>query len=108
MKAVVKERENGDVIEKDGVRYIIKAKTDKMLVLLAEIEERAETGIYQHEGEEFRFLLEGELECEVDGVIYRIKAGDAIWHPSDVPHKIKNTGKGKAVYLTVGVPPTFI
>jgi len=108
MNVVVFRVGEGEVIQKDGVKYTVKAKTDRLLVILAELDVGAETPVHKHAGEEFRFVLEGKIECEVGGTVYKLEAGESIIHPSDVPHKIKNVGNEKAVYLTVGSPPTFV
>uniref|UniRef100_A0A7C4WKX6 Cupin domain-containing protein n=1 Tax=Geoglobus ahangari TaxID=113653 RepID=A0A7C4WKX6_9EURY len=108
MNAIVSKKNEGEIIQKDGVKYTVKAKTDKLLVILAELDVGAETAVHKHAGEEFRFVLEGKIECDVGGTVYRLEAGESIVHPSDVSHKIKNIGDEKAVYITVGTPPTFI
>ena len=108
MNAIVSKKDEGEVILKDGVKYTVKAKTDKLLVILAELDVGAETAVHKHAGEEFRFVLDGKIECDIGGTVYRLEAGESILHPSDVPHKIRNVGNEKAVYLTVGTPPTFV
>ncbi len=103
-----KRKGEGERFERGKVKYIVKFKNDKMLAIIAELDEGAETDEYRHEGEEFRIVINGEIECTVANKSYKMKAGDSIWHRSDLPHKIKNIGKGKAVYLTIGIPPTFV
>ncbi|RLF44363.1 MAG: hypothetical protein DRN17_04615 [Thermoplasmata archaeon] len=34
-----------------------------------------------------------------------MEEGDVLWHRSHVPHRAKNIGSEKAVYMTVGIPP---
>ena len=106
--ATVFKKGEGKVIQKEGVKYTVKAKTEKLLVILAELDVGAETAVHKHAGEEFRFVLDGKIECDVGGTVYRLEAGESILHPSDIPHKIKNVGNEKAVYITVGTPPTFV
>lgn len=43
-------------------------------------------GTIAHEGEEFGFILEGELELEVDGKVYSLQVGDSFFFRSDLPH----------------------
>lgn len=45
---------------------------------------------YAHEGEEFAFVLSGELRFIVAGTEYRLGPGDSIHYPSTVPHSIHN------------------
>jgi electron transfer flavoprotein alpha subunit/quercetin dioxygenase-like cupin family protein len=45
---------------------------------------------YKHEGEEFIFVLEGELEFTLSDKVHQLKPGEAIHFNSDVPHKLRN------------------
>ncbi|HDD36253.1 MAG TPA: cupin domain-containing protein [Archaeoglobus veneficus] len=108
MAKLVKAKEELEKKSYDGIIYRIKSKSERLLVLKAELDVGAETNVYEHEGEEVRILLEGEIECIIGDEIYTMKEGDALWHPSNVPHKIKNVGNKKAVYITIGTPSTFI
>lgn len=60
---------------------------------------------YTHEGEECGLLLEGELEVEVNGKIFRMKPGDTITLRSSAPHRISNPGKRKALAVWVNSVP---
>ncbi len=103
---LVKQSE-GELREYDGVRYTVKIVSENIIVILAELSPGAETEEYSHDGEEFRIVIEGEIECELDGRIFKLKAGDSIWHVSRRKHRIRNVGSKTARYITVGTPPTF-
>lgn len=45
---------------------------------------------YKHEGEEFIFVMKGELEFTLGTKIQVLKTGESIHFNSDVPHKLKN------------------
>ena len=62
---------------------------------------------YTHEGEEFIYVLRGDLEITVDGEEYRLKAGDSFYFESATPHRWKNPGRKDTVLLWVNTPPTF-
>jgi transcriptional regulator with XRE-family HTH domain len=63
---------------------------------------------YTHEGEECGFLLEGELEVEINDTIQHMRAGDTITLLSSAPHRVSNPGKKKAVAIWVNsVPHVF-
>ncbi len=98
----------GDVLRRGGVTYRIKTQSDRLLVILSEMEPGAETEIYQHEGEEVRVVLRGTVLCEVGSKRFTLEEGDAIWHLSTIPHKTRNAGAEKAVYITIGSPPSFM
>jgi DNA-binding transcriptional MerR regulator/quercetin dioxygenase-like cupin family protein len=62
---------------------------------------------YSHEGEEFIYVLRGELEIALDGEQYRLKPGDSFYFESATPHRWKNPGQGETFLLWVNTPPTF-
>ncbi len=64
-------------------------------------------GVISHLGEEVGFLIEGELELEVDGKPYHLRAGDSFYFSSDRPHGYRNIGDTEARVLWVNTPPTF-
>ena len=45
---------------------------------------------YKHEGEEFIFVMEGELELILGGTRHHLKTGESIHFNSDIPHKLKS------------------
>ncbi len=64
-------------------------------------------GTFQHEGEEFGYVLEGEIELVVAGRKYNVAKGDSFCFRSEKPHSWANKGKEKARVLWVCSPPTF-
>lgn len=62
---------------------------------------------YAHEGEEFIYVLRGELEIALDGEQYRLKPGDSFYFESSTPHRWKNPGRKETFVLWVNTPPTF-
>lgn len=62
---------------------------------------------YSHEGEEFIYVLSGELEIALDGEEYRLKPGDSFYFESATPHRWKNPGRKETLVLWVNTPPTF-
>src|SRR6202043_3415764 len=47
---------------------------------------------YTHEGEEFIYVLRGDLEITVEGHQYRLKPGDSFYFERGRPHRGKNPG----------------
>jgi transcriptional regulator with XRE-family HTH domain len=45
---------------------------------------------YKHEGEEFIYVMEGELEVMLGGKAHHLKTDESIHFNSDVPHKLKS------------------
>jgi uncharacterized cupin superfamily protein len=60
------------------------------------------TGVgYQHEGEEFVYLLSGQMEIIVGDHVNKLKAGDSLHFNSGIRHKMRNVGKKEAELLVV-------
>lgn len=62
---------------------------------------------YTHEGEEFLYVLRGELHISLQGEEYRLKAGDSFYFESATPHHWKNPGRTETFVLWVNTPPSF-
>ncbi|MGD8257156.1 MAG: FAD-binding protein [Desulfobacterales bacterium] len=45
---------------------------------------------YKHEGEEFIYVMEGELEVNLGSKNHHLKTGESIHFNSDIPHKLKS------------------
>lgn len=64
----------------------------------------APTPIY-HQGFEFGFLLEGELEVQIGDRVHLLRAGDAIRLESSEPHRFRNRGRHPARSIWVNLAP---
>jgi transcriptional regulator with XRE-family HTH domain len=64
-------------------------------------------GILQHEGEEFGYVLDGEIELTVDNRSYQLRPGDSFYFRSERPHSYINNRKKLARVLWVNTPPSF-
>jgi len=62
---------------------------------------------YTHEGEEFLYVLRGQLAITLDGEEYRLRPGDSFYFESATPHRWKNPGRNETWLLWVNTPPTF-
>ncbi len=60
-----------------------------------------EEATFQHEGEEFMYVLEGKHELIYDGRRYLMEKGDCVYFDAAVPHTGKSLGKKKAKLLAV-------
>ncbi len=56
---------------------------------------------YQHEGEEFNYVLEGTVEVEIGDHTNELKAGDSLHFNSGIRHNLKNIGKEEAKLIVV-------
>jgi transcriptional regulator with XRE-family HTH domain len=65
-------------------------------------------GSYDHEGEEFIFVLQGQFEIWLDEVErYVMDAGDSLYFESTHAHRWRNVGNKETLLLWVNTPPTF-
>jgi len=62
---------------------------------------------YSHEGEEFLYVLRGELDISLQDEEYRLKPGDSFYFESATPHRWKNPGRTETWVMWVNTPPTF-
>src|SRR5258708_32028386 len=62
---------------------------------------------YAHEGEEFLFVLRGELKIDLDAEDYHLKPRDTFSFHTATPHHWKNPGRSETWLLWVNTPPTF-
>ena len=60
-----------------------------------------------HHGEEFGYVLKGEVELVLGAKRYKVKKGESFYYKADVDHKLKNNSKQLASVLWVSTPPTF-
>jgi quercetin dioxygenase-like cupin family protein len=54
-----------------------------------------------HDGQEFLFVLEGEIKVQVGGQAEFLRTGDAVYYDSNQPHLVKAAGDAKARILAV-------
>ena len=64
-------------------------------------------GMYSHDGEEFGFVVKGELELMLDDKIYKVHTNESFYFSSQIPHDWGNKGKEDVIVIWVITPPTF-
>lgn len=64
-----------------------------------------EVKLSTHEGEEFIYVLEGEVEIKYGKETYHLKTGDSIYYESIVAHHVHSFGNEKAKILAVVYTP---
>ncbi|MBT3175736.1 MAG: helix-turn-helix transcriptional regulator [Desulfobacula sp.] len=60
---------------------------------------------FQHDGEEFTYVLKGKVEVKVGDHINKLKKGDSLHFNSGIKHDLKNTGKTDAELIVVVYAP---
>jgi DNA-binding transcriptional MerR regulator/mannose-6-phosphate isomerase-like protein (cupin superfamily) len=65
-------------------------------------------GSYSHEGEEFIYMIRGQLEVWLDELEhYLLNPGDSLYFSSNQTHRWANPGDTETVLLWINTPPTF-
>ena len=93
----------------DGLSYgytyesLGSAKNRKMEPFLVTLTppEALEIAPNRHAGEEFIFVLEGQVEVELDGHKEVLSPGDSIYYDSNIPHVVSSCGDHKAKIVAV-------
>ncbi|MBQ2908796.1 MAG: cupin domain-containing protein [Clostridia bacterium] len=62
---------------------------------------------FPHEGEEFGYVLQGEIILVVGKKKYVVKKGESFYFEADKLHHIENNKDSEAVLIWISTPPTF-
>ncbi len=54
-----------------------------------------------HDGQEFIFVLDGEIKVQLGDCVELLRVGDAVYYDSKQPHMVKASGDRKAIILAV-------
>ncbi|MCX8116840.1 MAG: helix-turn-helix domain-containing protein [Desulfobacterota bacterium] len=79
-------------------------RMEPYLITLAEGAE-VKDHFLNHKGDEFVFVIRGEMEVAFNGEKYILKQGDSLYIGSISPTRWENVGKGDAAFLWVISPP---
>ena len=63
--------------------------------------------LLQHEGEEGGLVISGSLEITVGEQRAVLRAGDAYYFASRIPHRFRNVGRETCRLVSASTPPTF-
>jgi len=99
------EKHDGDL--KNEIKWIIpNAQKNRMEPILLTLEAGGETyPDNPHEGEEFGYVLQGNISIHIGNKIYRAKKGESFYFTSDKKHYLSS--KAGAVLIWVSSPPSF-
>lgn len=101
--------EKEDIHQKNTIRWIVpNAQKNQMEPILISLEENGSTGMdTPHEGEEFGFLLKGQVDIHIGKRLYRAKKGEAFYYSAAKTHGITCASKDGAEFIWVSTPPNF-
>lgn len=92
-----------------SINWIIpNAQKNSMEPILVEIEGFGQTKLDDpHEGEEFGYLISGNIKLHLGEAVYKVKKGQSFYYKANAEHYISNTGKTKAKIIWISTPPSF-
>ncbi|MHC1750069.1 MAG: helix-turn-helix domain-containing protein [Cellulosilyticaceae bacterium] len=104
-----------DVFEKEDkeegnmITWLIpNAQKNDMEPILINIESSGCSSVHApHEGEEFGYVLAGNVYIHLGNKKFKAKKGDSFYFRPTSDHYLENTGKTKATVLWVSTPPSF-
>jgi transcriptional regulator with XRE-family HTH domain len=56
---------------------------------------------FTHEGFEATYVINGEVEIDIDGVVTHLHTGDSVSYPSRLPHRLRSVGRRRARVLMI-------
>lgn len=75
--------------------------TKTLIVGIVEIEPGQHSPLHRHNCEEIYYVLNGMGELESDGERHPFEAGDGVYNPPNVPHRVWNTHPTETLRLLV-------
>jgi len=66
-----------------------------------EVKKKEDLIFFNHKGEEFVFVLEGQLECNYEDEIFLLDPGDSLYFDCSFPHAFRAVGKKNALAIDV-------
>jgi transcriptional regulator with XRE-family HTH domain len=64
-------------------------------------------GAYTHIGEECGIVIQGVMELNLNGKVYRVKKNESFYFSSQETHSWGNPGRSRTIVIWVVSPPTF-
>lgn len=84
------------------------AQKNEMEPILVTIKPNAQTDLdIPHEGQEFGYVLEGEIQLCYDNKVYKVKKGETFYYDSNKNHYLKNIKDKVCKIIWVSSPPNF-
>lgn len=99
-------------ISRNRLRYeLLTADVRNKRVEFLRVEFRPDGGavpeLYAHDGEEYGFVVSGEVEVCLDRDRHRLRRGDSIFFPGRIPHSVRSSGRRRAVMIWAISPPRY-
>jgi quercetin dioxygenase-like cupin family protein len=100
LAAPVAHAQQPGITRTDLQQHDLSASSRQAIQVLVEFAPGVEFPRHSHPGEELVYMVQGELEYQLDGRSpVRLKAGEVLFIPSGAIHRVKNVGRGKGSEL---------
>ena len=102
-----------DYFEKDNSDHLItwlvpNAQKNEMEPIRLVLNPHSQTEVdYPHDGQEFGYVIEGEIVLVVGKQSYNLKKGETFYFETDKQHYIMNRSNKSACIIWVSSPPNF-
>lgn len=98
-----------DQKEQETIQWIVpNAQKNEMEPILVTLPAQGQTSVMEsHEGEEFGYVLKGNIELCFDEEVYKVKTGETFYCSGNRSHRITNPHNRDAQFLWVSTPPRF-
>ena len=103
---IVTRRGEGSIVQQDGTKLgyayegLALGKKDKIAEpFLLTINPGDPPGDFHHEGQEFIYMLSGEMEFTICADVLNLKEGDSLYFDSAIQHKTQNLGNVPARFI---------
>ena len=92
-----------------SIKWLVpNAQKNRMEPILVEMQPGGSTTPENpHEGEEFGYVLKGEITLVLGKRKIKVKKGESFYFTASVVHKIENRKNEQAVFIWVSSPPSF-
>lgn len=110
---IVFTKEDAFESENEDLKYTLKwiipnAQKNMMEPILIDLEIGGKTKEdFPHEGEEFGYVLNGNVYLHIGKDKYKLKKGESFYFKANSNHYISNAGKDRAKVIWVSTPPSF-
>ncbi|HHT90322.1 MAG: XRE family transcriptional regulator [Bacillota bacterium] len=94
---------------KSEIHWLVpNAQKNAMEPILVHIEPEGQTPFDDpHDGEEFGYVLKGQIFLHFGAKKVRVRAGESFYYPAQAGHYISNASKRPASIMWVSTPPSF-